>query len=267
MKHIKQAFLVIASLLIFSCTNEPTPNQEGTDYKAARDVTDRTEPGKIPEILKYHKTRESELLYPFSVKPVKQQYDYLEPVIKEKSLENHYMLHEKYVDSLNKLVINHGFENSKVFTFFEESDEYPQDLLFYAGGHYNHTILWHTVLPPVGSGPEGKLKEKIMEQYTSFGNFRNLILDKANELEKNGWVWLAVDYDGNLFVSTTTGNRNPIMKEISPRGIPIMAIDLWEHAYQEDYEGSKESYLQNVLKIIDWDEVQRRDMEQYVVKE
>jgi Fe-Mn family superoxide dismutase len=264
MKYLNYILLGTLSLLFFSCTNEPTPNQEGVDYKAARDVTDRTEPEDVPTILKYHKTKESELLYPFAVKTVNQQFDYLEPVIQEESLEKHYRLHENYADSLNKWVMDHELQNTKIFTFFKESDKYPERIMFYAGGHYNHTLLWHTLTSPGGTAPEGKLKEKILEQFNSFGDFKGLIMEKTRELKQNGWVWLAIDYEGNLFVSTTIENNNPIMEHVAPRGIPIMTIDLWEHAYHEDYRGNKESYLQNVWKIINWDEVERRYMEQYV---
>ena len=130
------------------------------------------------------------------------------------------------------------------------------------GGHINHTAFWRFLAPP-GSGPKGpkgEVRRAIKEDFGSEKSFRNVFKEVAMKRNGPGWAWLVYRQDGCLIASSTANEDNPLMSEIVPwqnSGRPILALDLWEHSYQEQFKDDREQYIDAWWNVVNWDHVAR----------
>ena len=130
------------------------------------------------------------------------------------------------------------------------------------GGHINHTAFWRFLCPP-GSGPKGphgRVSRAIAEDFGSERVFRQVFKAAAMDRDSSGWAWLVYRPDGCLIVSTTADEDNPMMKEHIPwqnSGRPILALDLWEHSYYDQYKDDREQYIDAWWKLVNWNFVGR----------
>ena len=181
--------------------------------------------------------------------------DALAPVISKRTVELHYGKHlVGYANKLNKLVRDQGIKERDLVRLVQTSSGTVFDN---AGQLLNHTIYFAQFKPYAAgmtSEPTGALREVIERSYKSFADFQAAFEKAGNEIFGSGWVWLATDKDGRLSISKNTNAGSPVTSGL----IPILGIDIWEHAYYLDYENR---HLHEVWKIIDWDIVGRRYME------
>ncbi len=125
------------------------------------------------------------------------------------------------------------------------------------GGYYNHN-LYFTIMSPEGGGePTGALAKQIEKVFGSFADFKEKIKAAAIGRFGSGWAWLSTDSAGNLAISSTPNQDNPFM-EPGSKWIPILAIDVWEHAYYLKYKNLRPDYIEGFFQVIDWKEVARR---------
>lgn len=130
------------------------------------------------------------------------------------------------------------------------------------GGHINHTAFWRFLCPPDSgpSGPQGKTARAIVEDFGSVKTFRRVFKEAALNHPGSGWAWLTYRPDGCLVVSTTSNEDNPLMKDHVPwhlAGRPILALDLWEHSYWEQYGDDRERYIDAWWQVVNWEFVGR----------
>lgn len=130
------------------------------------------------------------------------------------------------------------------------------------GGHINHTAFWRFMRPP-GTGlsaPEGRVADAIREDFGSIATFRQVFKETAMKCNGSGWAWLVYRPDGCLVATTTANEDNPLMKELIPwqkAGRPILALDLWEHSYCEQYQEDRERYIDAWWHLVNWEFVSR----------
>lgn len=142
------------------------------------------------------------------------------------------------------------------------SPEMVQTLRQAGGGHINHTAFWRFLCPPGSgpSGPQGKVARAIIQDFGSAKTFRQVFKEAAMAQNGSGWAWLVYRPDGCLVVSTTANEDNPLMKDHIPwqsAGRPILALDLWEHSYYDQYQNDRERYIDAWWKVVNWEFVGR----------
>ena len=184
-------------------------------------------------------------------------YDYsaLEPHIDTRTMAVHHdKHHQAYVDNLNKAL--EGYEDLQAMTglaLVQDLDAIPADIRTAVrnngGGHVNHSMFWLSLSPSGGGQPGGKLAEAINTAFGSFDDFKSQFSQAAATHVGSGWAWLCVKDDGGLVVMTTRDHDNPISEGI----IPILVLDVWEHAYYLKYENRRPDYIAAWWNVVDWD--------------
>ena len=124
------------------------------------------------------------------------------------------------------------------------------------GGHYNHTLYWRVLTPGGAPAPEGLLKEELEATFGSVEAFAEQFAAAGASQFGSGWAWLIRNAEGQLEVTSTANQDNPLMTNIVERpGIPLLGMDVWEHAYYLNYQNRRKDYIQSFLSLVNWDEV------------
>lgn len=186
-------------------------------------------------------------------------YDFnaLEPVISAEIMELHYTKHHAgYVKNLNSALEQYFEANTK--WDLEKMIALQNSINFNGGGHINHTIFW-TNLAPEGNGggghPEGELAVAINKEFGSFENFIEKFNAKTAAVQGSGWGWLGYCKEKNSVKLCTCQNQDPL----STKGlVPLLGVDVWEHAYYLQYKNLRPEYLKNIWRIVNWKNVSER---------
>lgn len=184
----------------------------------------------------------------------------LEPFIDSRTMEIHHTKHHQaYIDNLNKALVGHESSQKPLLQLFSEISKLPTAIRNNGGGHYNHSLFWTIMQKPsdVNSLP-GTLHEAINKDFGDYEKFVELFTQAALTRFGSGWAWLSVDESGKLFVSSTPNQDNPLMDVSDQKGYPILAIDVWEHAYYLNYQNRRPDYIKAFLNIVNWKEVEKR---------
>lgn len=194
----------------------------------------------------------------FELPKLPYSYDALEPFIDKVTMEIHYSKHHMgYVNNLNNAL--EGTTKIRALNdIVQNISNYSTAVRNNAGGHYNHSLFWTVLTPNTNTKPSDKLQMQINKQFESLENLKKIINKAASNRFGSGWAWLAVDKKGNLFVSSTPNQDNPLMNVTEQQGRPILGIDVWEHAYYLKYQNKRGDYLSAIWNIIDWREVSNR---------
>jgi len=188
----------------------------------------------------------------FTLPPLPYEQNALEPCISARTLGFHYgKHHQAYVDKLNELVLGSEFAELKLEEVIAKSsgDGNKEAIFNNAAQVWNHTFYWNSLSPKGGKKPSGELGQKIEISFGSYENFIKEFGQAGMEQFGNGWVWL-VKEGGILKITKTSNAGNPISEG---RGTPLLAFDVWEHAYYLDYQNRRNDYLTTILdKLINW---------------
>ena len=177
----------------------------------------------------------------------------LSPVISSQTLSFHHGKHlQTYVNNLNNMLKDSGFENSTL----EEIVKKSSGAIFNNAGQILNHNLYFLQFQKVkeDNKPEGKIAELINRDFKSFEDFKDEFSKKSAGLFGSGWVWLSLKADGKLEISQESNAQNPITR----RNIPLLTIDVWEHAYYLDYQNRRAEYIEKFWSIINWKEVEKR---------
>lgn len=188
-------------------------------------------------------------------------FNALEPHIDEETMLTHYSKHHAaYTANLNSAMEKlTSFSDVSIEELLSNLDKIPDPTLRNAvrnngGGYYNHN-LYFAGLTPNGQGkPSGALAEQIDKDFGSFDAFKAEMTASATARFGSGWAWLAVKEDGTLFVTSTPNQDNPLM---TGEGKPILALDVWEHAYYLKYKNLRADYIKAFWNVVDWDVASR----------
>jgi superoxide dismutase, Fe-Mn family len=185
-------------------------------------------------------------------------YDALEPHIDAQTMQIHHgKHHQAYVDNLNKALAGTADENSSLETLMAKISTLPVAVRNNGGGHYNHSLFWSVLGPQKGGQPSGALAEAINAAFGSFEAMKEKMNAAGATRFGSGWAWLLVS-EGKLVISSTANQDNPLMDIAEVKGMPILGIDVWEHAYYLKYQNRRPEYLGAIWNVIDWDAVTKR---------
>jgi len=186
-------------------------------------------------------------------------YDALEPSIDKQTVEIHYGKHHKaYYDNFMAAVKGTDMESMDLMDIIRNISKYPMAVRNNGGGYFNHTFYWESMKPKGGGLPTGKLSEAIIKSFSSFDELKKQFSDAGKTRFGSGWAWLCLDPKGTLFICSTPNQDNPLMDLAEKKGIPLLTMDVWEHAYYLKYQNKRADYIDAFWNIVNWEEVARR---------
>lgn len=182
-------------------------------------------------------------------------YNALEPYIDAQTMEIHYSKHHAaYTANLNAALNDLNEQAANIEDILKKISEYPVAVRNNAGGFYNHNLFWEILSPKGGGEPRKKLAEAIIKQFGSFDKFKNEFNKAASSRFGSGWAWLIYS-DGKLVVTSTANQDCPLMDVVETKGIPLLCLDVWEHAYYLKYQNRRADYIQAFWNVVNWDKV------------
>ena len=191
----------------------------------------------------------------FELPKLSYAYDALEPHIDARTMEIHHSKHHAgYTAKLNAAIEGTSYVGQSIETIL--AGELSPGLRNNGGGYYNHCLFWSIISPKGGGKPSGKLADTINSTFGSFEEFKSVFSNAAASQFGSGWAWLCAK-NGKLSVCSTPNQDNPLMKS-GCGNIPILGIDVWEHAYYLNYQNRRPDYIEAFFNIVDWNEVSRR---------
>jgi Fe-Mn family superoxide dismutase len=195
----------------------------------------------------------------FEFLPLPYSYDALEPYIDKLTMEIHYSKHHRaYYDNFINAIKGTELESMSIDNIFKNVSKYSVAVRNNSGGYYNHTFFWENMKAHGGGLPTGKLLEAIVKTFNSFDEFKKQFAEAGKTRFGSGWAWLSVDDKGTLFISSTANQDNPLMDVAEKKGTPILALDVWEHAYYLKYQNKRVDYIEAFWNVVNWEEVSKR---------
>jgi superoxide dismutase, Fe-Mn family len=191
----------------------------------------------------------------FSVPDLTYAFDALEPHIDARTMEIHHDKHHAaYVTNLNAALEGTPYAEQSLDTILTSLDSIPEDKRMAVrnngGGHANHTLFWEIMGPHGGGDPSGDLADAIADAFGGVGELKAAVNDAGVKRFGSGWTWLVWDGTG-LEVKSTPNQDTPVMEG----QVPILGIDVWEHAYYLNYQNRRPDYLEAWWNVVDWDAV------------
>lgn len=197
---------------------------------------------------------------PFTLPPLNYAYDALEPYIDATTMHLHHDKHHAaYVDKLNLAVAGHPDLAAKtVDDLIAGLSSVPEDLRTairnQGGGHANHSFWWLTLSGNGGAAPKAELAKDIDAAFSSFAKFQEQLSKAAATVFGTGWAWLTLSHEGKLQIETSANQESPL----SSGRTPLLALDVWEHAYYLKYNNRRPDYLAAWWNTVNWDEINKR---------
>ena len=202
----------------------------------------------------------------YTLPPLPYAFDALEPYIDTLTMELHHDGHHAaYVANLNKALEPYPeLAQKPVITLLKELDSLPADIRTAVrnngGGHFNHSMFWLMMTKNGGGEPVGTLEKAIKKQFNGFKPFQEQFNATAKTVFGSGWAWLVVDKQGQLKIVPTANQDSPISQGL----IPVLGLDVWEHAYYVKYYNKRPDYINAWWHVVDWDEIE--DNYQHAIK-
>lgn len=195
---------------------------------------------------------------PFSLPDLPYAHDALEPYIDKMTMEIHHGKHHAaYVTNLNKALEGNAMASMPLEEILKNVSKLPVAVRNNGGGHWNHSAFWTWMKPKGGGQPSGELAQAITRDFGSFDKFKEQFSNAGITRFGSGWAWL-VRQDGKLVVGSTPNQDNPLMDLSDLKGIPLLGLDVWEHAYYLKYQNRRPDYVAAFWNTVNWDEVARR---------
>jgi len=205
----------------------------------------------------YYNQLKKQNIMSFELPSLPYAYDALEPHIDARTMGIHHSKHHQgYTNNLNNSIAGTQMEGKSI----EEICATPGisgAARNNGGGYYNHCMFWESMSPNGGGNPTGNLASAMDSAFESFDNFKAEFSKAAGTRFGSGWAWLCVDKEGKLCVCSTPNQDNPLMEGDCER-TPILALDVWEHAYYLNYQNRRPDYINAFFNVINWGEVNRR---------
>lgn len=189
---------------------------------------------------------------------IKLDYTSLEPYIDDRTLDIHYNKHyQKYLDNLNKLLKDNNYKFTSLYNLIENIDKINLndrgEVLFNLGGVINHSLYFYGMSDKGNVNPVGKLKEDIDKYFNSYSEFKKEFIKSAMNLQGSGYTFLVLDDKKNLKIINTSNQDTPYYYGF----IPIITLDLWEHAYYLKYQNRKEEYVNAWFNLLDYNKINK----------
>jgi Fe-Mn family superoxide dismutase len=196
---------------------------------------------------------------PFQLTPLPYAYNALEPFIDSLTMVIHHTKHlQAYVNNLNAAVKGTDAEKMTLEEIMANTKKFDIKVRNNAGGVYNHNLYFANLSPKGGGQPTGELAAAIGAAFGNFDEMKTQLNNAGLTRFGSGWAWLYVTKDHKLAICSTPNQDNPLMDIAEFPGTPILAIDVWEHAYYLKYQNKRADYLNAIWNVINWEEVARR---------
>lgn len=194
---------------------------------------------------------------PFTLPTLPYAFDALEPWIDKQTMEIHYTKHHQaYVNNLNKALDSIKGVPDDIEKICRTISEYPDAVRNNGGGHYNHSLFWKLMRPgKENNQPEGRLLTAINETFGDFNKCKDQFKQASTSRFGSGWAWLIQKDNKKLEIISTPNQDNPLMDIAEKRGTPLLALDVWEHAYYLKYQNKRADYVDGWWNVVNWDEV------------
>lgn len=195
----------------------------------------------------------------FVLDPLPYPSDSLEPNIDKQTMEIHHDKHHNaYVTNLNNVIAGTDMESKSIEDLLANVSQAPVAVRNNGGGHYNHTLFWNTLSGSGGGQPTGELAEAINAKFGSLDSFKEEFTKAATTRFGSGWAWLIVNPEGELAITSTPNQDNPLMDVADVKGFPIIGLDVWEHAYYLKYQNRRPDYISAYFNVVDWNAADKR---------
>ncbi|MEZ9410686.1 MULTISPECIES: superoxide dismutase [Vibrio] len=182
-------------------------------------------------------------------------YDALEPYIDAKTMEVHYSKHHRtYYDKFVAAISGSELEQQSLTEIFANVSQHSPAVRNNGGGYYNHILYWNCMSQHGGGEPTGELGEAIKSTFGDFQAFQELFAQAAINTFGSGFAWLVVE-EGQLKIISTSNQDNPWMDTVDSNGEPILALDVWEHAYYISYQNRRPEYINAWWNVVNWNAV------------
>jgi Fe-Mn family superoxide dismutase len=196
---------------------------------------------------------------PHTIPAMPYGYDALEPHIDARTMEIHYTKHHQgYVNKLNTALERHAkLQKMSLEDLLSDLHAVPEEIRTAVrnngGGHANHSLFWQVMAPRGGGEPNGDLRHAIDATFGDLAKFRDRFNEAATSRFGSGWAWLVLAHD-DLAIESTPNQDSPLMQH----HIPILGLDVWEHAYYLKYQNRRADYITAWWNVVNWPEVARR---------
>ncbi|PGH39496.1 MAG: superoxide dismutase [Candidatus Nephrothrix sp. EaCA] len=185
------------------------------------------------------------------------EFNALEPHIDALTMQIHYEKHHAaYVKNVNEAIAAENISASTESDLLRQASKFSAKVRNNAGGAWNHNFFWQ-VMKPGGAAPTGKVADAINGAFGSADKFKEQFSKEAMGRFGSGWAWL-VKKNGKLAIGSTANQDNPLMDVSELKGTPLLAIDVWEHAYYLKYQNKRADYIANWWNVVNWEEVAKR---------
>ncbi len=200
--------------------------------------------------------------FSYTQQPLPYAYNALEPVIDAMTMEIHYSKHASaYAKNLADAVKAENVDTNKVslIALMNNISKYSAKMRNNGGGHYNHEFFWKSMKAPSdANAPGNKLSQLLIRDFGSEDAFKNQFADAAKNRFGSGWAWLVKSNEGKLIIGSTPNQDNPLMNISELKGVPLLGLDVWEHAYYLKYQNRRADYITAWWKVVNWDSVEAR---------
>ncbi len=198
---------------------------------------------------------------PFQQQALPYSYNALEPFIDATTMEIHYSKHAAaYAKNLVDACVAENVNTSVVSleSLMQNISKYSTKMRNNGGGHFNHEFFWKCMKPGTSSSPTGKILSAINQSFGSVEAFKTQFSDAAKNRFGSGWAWLVQTKEGKLICGSTANQDNPLMDISELKGKPLLALDVWEHAYYLKYQNKRPDYINNWFNLVDWSFVEKQ---------
>ncbi|HEX9514277.1 MAG TPA: superoxide dismutase [Puia sp.] len=194
----------------------------------------------------------------FTLPALPYAFDALEPHIDTTTMQIHHgKHHQAYIDNLNKAIAGTPNEGKSLEELVQKAGSISPVVRNNGGGHWNHSFFWEILAPKAGGAPSAKLADDIHTTFGSFDAFKEKLNAAGISRFGSGWAWLIVK-DGKLEISSTPNQDNPLMDVAEVKGVPLLGVDVWEHAYYLKYQNRRAEYLGAFWNVVNWAKVAER---------
>ncbi len=192
----------------------------------------------------------------FTLPDLPYSFEALEPHIDSKTMEIHHDKHHAaYVNKLNEALEGTEFADKPISEILKDIEQIPEDkrqaVINHGGGHANHSLFWELMSAKGGGEPTGNIAEAINSKFGSFKDFKEQFSNAAATRFGSGWAWLVIN-NGELEITSTPNQDSPLMDN----QVPILGLDVWEHAYYLNYQNKRPDYVEAFFNVINWEKVE-----------
>lgn len=192
---------------------------------------------------------------PYVQQPLPYSYKDLEPSIDALTMEIHYTKHAAtYAKNLAEATAAEGVNtaNTSLESLLGNISKYSVKMRNNAGGHYNHELFWQVMAPAANDKPGDALMAAIQKDFGSYEAFTTQFTDAGKTRFGSGWAWLVISDDKKLKIGSTPNQDNPLMNVSDLKGVPVLGLDVWEHAYYLTYQNRRPDYITNWWNVVNW---------------